>query len=356
MRHRSRLAAVVVAITFLAGCGGSGDTAPGSSPAPADATDGVPSTGSEPSSVTDPTTVPYDGPVYPLTGLPALDAVAAARPALVVKIDNNEKARPQSGLNSADIVFEEIVEVQTRFAAVFHSRGADPVGPIRSGRTQDIDLLGSFARPLFMWSGGNDAVTAAIESSDLVNLSALRNSIYDAVGFFRADDREGPHDLYGTTTGAWTLAPDGAVPPPQQFRYRGQFEPAVGEAAVGCSGDMDGLQVEWRFDPNSGLYARTTDGIVHEDALSGPISTNNVIVMVVEYRPSPADPRSPEAQTIGSGEVLVYTGGRLVRGTWSRSDRMSPIVLTAADGTPILLAPGRTWIELAKADRFQTLV
>lgn len=356
MRHRSRLAAVVVALTSLAGCGGSDGTAPGSTPAPVDATDGAPSTGSEPSSVTDPTTVPYDGPVYPLTGLPALDAVAAARPALVVKIDNNEKARPQSGLNSADIVFEEIVEVQTRFAAVFHSRSADPVGPIRSGRTQDIDLLGSFARPLFMWSGGNDAVTEAIESSDLVNLSALRNSIYDAVGFFRADDREGPHDLYGTTTGAWTLAPDGAAPPPQQFQYRGQFEPAVGEAAVGCSGDMDGLQVEWRFDPDSGLYARTTDGIVHEDALSGPITTNNVIVMVVEYRPSPADPRSPEAQTIGSGEVLVYTGGRLVRGTWSRSDRLSPIVLTAADGASILLAPGRTWIELAKADRFQTLV
>lgn len=356
MRHRSRLTAVVVAVTALVGCGGGGEASPGSTtPAPA-VTDLSSSTVPGDSTATGSTTAPYDGPVYPLTGLPALDPVAAARPALVVKIDNNEKARPQSGLNSADIVFEEIVEVQTRFAAVFHSRGADPVGPIRSGRTQDIDLLGSLARPLFMWSGGNEAVTAAIEDSDLVNLSALKNSIYDTVGFFRADDREGPHDLYGTTTGAWTLAPDGAVPPPQQFRYRGQFEAAVGEAAVGCSGDMDGLQVEWRYDPNSGLYARTTDGVVHEDALSGPITTNNVIVMVVEYRPSPADPRSPEAQTIGSGEVLVYTGGVLVRGTWSRSDRLSPIVLTAVDGTPILLAPGRTWVELAKADRFQTLV
>jgi hypothetical protein len=355
MRHRSRLA-VVVAAAVLAGCGGSGDSTSGSTLTQSGSTEPAVSSAPGGSTVTGSTDVPYDGPVYPLTGLPALDPVAAARPALVVKIDNNEKARPQSGLNAADIVFEEIVEVQTRFAAVFHSRGADPVGPIRSGRTQDIDLLGSLSQPLFMWSGGNDAVTAAIEDSDLINLSALKNSIYDAVGFFRADDREGPHDLYGTTTGAWTLAPDGAVPPQQQFQYRGQFEAAVGEVAAGCTGDMDGLQVEWRYDGNSGLYARTTDGVVHEDALSGPITTNNVIVMVVEYLPSPADPRSPEAQTIGSGEVLVFTGGVLVRGTWSRADRLSPVVLTASDGSPILLAPGRTWVELSKPDRFQTLI
>ncbi|MEZ5272905.1 MAG: DUF3048 domain-containing protein [Ilumatobacteraceae bacterium] len=117
-----------------------------------------------------PTTTLPAGPVYPLTGLPVTDPAAAARPAMVVKIDNNKNARPQSGLNEADIVFEEIVEVQTRFAAVFHSQGSDPVGPIRSGRTQDVDLLGSFNKPLFVWSGGNPAVTDIIEASDLVEL------------------------------------------------------------------------------------------------------------------------------------------------------------------------------------------
>ena len=83
-------------------------------------------------------------PRMPLTGAAARRTARSPpdRPALVVKIDNNPGARPQSGLNAADIVFEEIVEVGTRFAAVFHSGSANPVGPIRSGRTQDVDLLG----------------------------------------------------------------------------------------------------------------------------------------------------------------------------------------------------------------------
>ena len=74
----------------------------------------------------------------PLTGLPIEDPALAARSALVVKIDNHPEARPQSGLNQADIVFEENVEHLTRFAAVFQSQAPDPVGPIRSGRTQDV--------------------------------------------------------------------------------------------------------------------------------------------------------------------------------------------------------------------------
>ena len=118
---------------------------------------------------------------------------------------------------------------------------------------------------------------------------------------------------------------------------------------------MEGLAIEWTYDPATDRYWRTNGGVAHEDALSGPISTNNVIVMVVQYRPSPADNRSPEAQTIGSGEVFVFTGGVLIRGIWSRSDRLSPIQLLADDGSPILLTPGRTWVELAKASTFSAV-
>ena len=90
----------------------------------------------------------------PLTGV-----VIAPRPALVVKVDNVD-AEPQSGLNQADIVFEEIVEGQaTRFAAVFNSMEANPVGPIRSGRTQDVNLLLSLNDPAIVYSGANEAST-----------------------------------------------------------------------------------------------------------------------------------------------------------------------------------------------------
>ncbi len=102
-------------------------------------------------------------PVYPITGLPVTDPNVATRQTLVVKIDNSGPARPQSGLNEADMVFEEIVnDSLTRFAMIYQSLGDNPVGPVRSGRIQDIDLMGMFNHPLFAWSGGNATVTAAI--------------------------------------------------------------------------------------------------------------------------------------------------------------------------------------------------
>lgn len=355
MRRTATLLAIVGLMAGAAACGGddssSSTDAPTTSGAGATTTEAVVDT----TAATEPapsTTLAPSAPVYPLTGLPITDPVAAERPALVVKIDNNSLARPQSGLNEADIVFEEIVEVQTRFAIVFHSQGAEPVGPIRSGRTQDILLLGSFNQPLFLWSGGNANVTRAIEESDLVNLSAQRGSVYGAAGFYRADDREGPHDLYASSRGAWSLAPEGAGPPPQQFRYRTAGDAVAGEGANGVDLVMDGLPIEWRFDAATGTYLRSNGGTPHNDALSGQVNTHNVIIMVVDYQPSPADRTSPEAQTIGSGEVFVYTGGTLQRGTWSRADRLSAVVLTDAAGDPIPLTPGRTFVELARAGSF----
>lgn len=351
MSRTVRLLSVVALAALAAGCGG--DDAASTTVESASTT--VASTEvstivvpTSTSTVVEPTTTAVPLPVYPLTGLPVTDPAAAARPALVVKIDNNAVARPQSGLNEADIVYEEIVEVQTRFAIVFQSQGADPVGPIRSGRTQDVLLLGSLNRPLFMWSGGNANVTRTIESSDFVDLSAQHGNVYKAAGFFRSNERSNPHDLYATTSGAWTLAPQGATPPPQQFQYLTPAAAAAGEPAAGVDLNMDGLPIEWRFDSSSGAYARSNGGTPHMDALSGQVITENVLVAFVDYQPSPADNRSPEAQTIGSGEVWLFTGGLLTRGTWERADRLSPFVLRDAAGSPILLTPGRTFIELAR--------
>ena len=105
---------------------------------------------------------------------------------MAVKIENSGAARPQSGLNEADIVFEEIInDGDTRFAAVFHSQDADPIGPIRSGRYPDILMLEALNQPLFVWSGGNGGVTYYIERSKMVDLSFLKTS-----GYYRRSGRE----------------------------------------------------------------------------------------------------------------------------------------------------------------------
>ena len=113
---------------------------------------------------------------------------------------------------------------------------------------------------------------------------------------------------------------------------------------------MDGVNVSWKFDEQSATYLRFQAGKAHNDAALGQVNSVNVVVLVVDYQPSQVDTNSPEAQTTGTGEVFVFTAGKVVHGKWTRDDRLHPYTLTADDGTPILLTPGRTWIELARVD------
>jgi len=299
-------------------------------------------------STTTSTTIPAD-PVMPLTGLAITDPALAARPALVVKIDNHPEARPQSGLNQADIVYEENVEKLTRFAAVFQTIAPDPVGPIRSGREQDVELLGSLNKPIFAWSGGNPGVTAAINGSDFV-VANVQTNARQASQSYRSRDRKVPHNLYAEGSGLFTMTPAFAGPPPQQFSYLKPGVAPVGNASSGVDVAMDGVEVTWKYDAKSNSYLRFQSGKAHNDAALGQVDSSNVVVLVVDYVQSAIYAPSPIAQTLGTGEVYVFTGGTVVHGKWTRDDRLKPFTFTADDGTPMLLTPGRTWVELARVD------
>ncbi len=100
------------------------------------------------------------GTTAPLTGIPVdeSDAARLLRPALVAKIDGAPEAMPQEGLEKADLVMEVRVEGISRYLGVWHSRDVDEIGPVRSARTTDPDLIAALVRPLFSYSGGNTGV------------------------------------------------------------------------------------------------------------------------------------------------------------------------------------------------------
>lgn len=297
------------------------------------------------------TTEAVKGPVAPLTGLPNDDEALLTLPAVVVKIDNHPAARPQTGLNVADIVFEENVEMLTRFAAIFHSQFPEVVGPIRSGRTQDIDLLGSLIRPILMWSGGNATVTRAIRESDLIDASASAAIRLDS--FYRDNSRSAPHNLYASITKILPIAGDETKAPPAQFMYReeGDVIPMTAIDSAGVNLSMDGVKLTWVWNGIAGSYTRFVDRRGEVDEKGEPLATNNVVVLFVDYKSSAADPRSPEAQTIGSGVAWVFTAGKLFVGTWSRDNRLEPIKILDSAGAEIKLTPGRTWVNLSRKDK-----
>jgi hypothetical protein len=289
----------------------------------------------------------------PLTGMPIESAEEIpARPALAVKIDNHPRGRPQAGLNEADIVFEENVENLTRFAAVFHSQDSDPVGPIRSGRSQDVGILTAFRNPLFAWSGGNGGVRALIRESAMVDLDAGF-----ARGYYRRSGVGGaPHNLYSSTDALWAQSPDEFMIPPVMFPYLNPGEDAVGAPAATVVVPMDGVRVRWEYDADSGLYLRYQNDAEHQSELTGQVSTDNVVVMGVDYVASSIDRNSPEAITWGVGPVVVFSRGVVQTGYWSRESMFEPYTLTLNDPTGLDeseyvllgLVPGRTWVELAR--------
>ena len=278
------------------------------------------------------------------TGLQGRDA---HRPALAVKIDNASAARPQTGINEADVVYEEIVEAGlTRFIAVFQTTSPGTVGPVRSGRTSDPILLEGFDRPLFAYSGANSGTNQAIDASPLVDVGY--NDASSA--YWRSSSRRAPHNLYASTDRLWAIHADRTdlSPAPFTFGWDGQPLPESAIAAEGVSIDFGRVVADYAWDGSG--WRRSTNGVAHHDAAGVRVAPANVVVQFTPYGRSAADNRSPEAQTVGSGTAWVFTAGHLIVAEWHRSDPGRPATITL-DGEPLLLRPGRTWVALPDASQ-----
>jgi hypothetical protein len=299
-------------------------------------------------------------PVFPLTGLAAEGAdISGNHPAVVVKIDDGIQSRPQTGLNQADVVFEEEVEGVTRLAAVFHSTLPETVGNVRSARSSDIDILSQLSVPLFAWSGGNAGVTREVLNAASAGLLTNASGDVATPAYFRSSDRKQPYNLYVHPSQLLELrAPEGQGAPAPIFTFRSEGQavapgslPALGVSipftrAARISYLWDAERQGWdRFQVDS-EHGLADSAFVDSEGVQ--VSPANVVVMSTPYGTSPSDRRSPMALTVGEGDVLVFTNGAVVVGRWVRPDATRPAQLLAADGTPIALTPGRTWIELPR--------
>lgn len=282
--------------------------------------------------------------INPLTGVPT--RINPLRPALAVKIDNVDQARPPTNLERADLVYEEMVEGQlTRLVAVFHSKVPDVVGPVRSVRTTDIDLLDQFNTPLLAASGANAGVLAAVANADLVNVNAL------AAGgaYFRDNRRSAPHNMYARPIQLYEAGTGkGGGMPPQIFQYRTPWtDPQGGVASTGVGISFGRATIDFTWSPQDRGWRRTQNGTAHVNASGKRIAPANVVVLEVPYGVSSVDANSPEAHTVGSGTAHVFTAGKRITGTWSRSQSDDVILIKDGNGDQIPLTRGQTFIELA---------
>ena len=327
-----RLTLAVAALVLLAACGGGGERSGSAGRAEG------------------PTTAL--APFAPLTGLPLADQARLARPALIVKVENAPVSRPQSGLDAADVVFEEIVEGGiTRFLAVYQSADANLVGPVRSVRPSDPDIAAPFGG-LFAYSGGIPPFIDALRKTP--GITDVGVDLLDEgpdKPYTRRSNRPPPSNLYTSTPKLYAKTPAKGAKPPARFADflpDGQaFGGAGAKPAVNLNLTVGKTAVVFDYDAASKTYRRS--GLVEG---AGAVAATNVVVQFTNYQDTDetdqSDTTVEKAVIVGSGDALILSGGVVVRGRWSKSSATAYTTWTDASGAPIRLAPGHTWVELPR--------
>jgi len=336
---RTRIAALALAVSLIAGMAGCS--------AAVESVPGWPRADSERAIPKPPEPVRW-----PLTGLDAPSPEAVRQRVVSVKIENSPAARPQSGLQQADVVYETVAEGGiTRFNALFHSQAPDPVGPVRSARLSDITIVPQYGA-LFVFSGASASVNAAVRSAGLENLS---QDVGITAPFFRSSARSAPHNLYAHLDAVRAEAARRGMPT--------EAEPKRLSFLTGSGANPGGVpalsidipfstanRVLWSYDQTAGVYLRTNNGRVHTDALTGEqIAARNVVVIWAKYVPQgkrdSAGSTTYDVTLKGTGKASVFIAGQRYDCTWE-ADGSAPPVFKATDGSAIRLARGNTWFQV----------
>jgi hypothetical protein len=330
MRHvrtrsfRLLAAGLAAGSLVLAGCGG--DDADGSEPA-----------GEPDASNSQPAEEPE---TWPLTGeaVDKGDSAEQKHPVLVLKMDNTPSSDPQVGLSSADLVVEELVEGgMTRLAAFYYSDIPGDVGPVRSMRASDIGIVSPV---------GGSMVTSGAAN---VTLQRIRDAGIDyysegSPGFFRDDSRSAPYNLF-TDMGA--VAKNASHPkarPDDYLPWGTEDDLPKGQKATRLSATFSpGHTTSWVYQDG---------GYVNENSYAADgdeFPADTVLVLRVPVGDAgytdPAGNPVPETQFEGSGDAMIFHGGRLVRGTWSKKALDKAVTLSTKAGD-LKVPAGRVWIEL----------
>jgi hypothetical protein len=307
----------------------------------------------------------------PLTGLDPPPGVKADRFVLAVKIDGSIASKTpsgQSGLDSADVVYDEPIEGGFgRFLALYQCGNPTRVGPVREADPEDPSLLTQYGSGILASAGIAPAVLQVVTSTaGLVNEDSIRHG----TAYFRdSTGRQAPYNLFADPAklraykvpAIYASKPLSA--PPSQF----SFVPLVTPAASGSPRPSAspransirfqlGPKVQYQYDTATASYLRQENGQPHLSDSGTQIRVMNVVVMWVQMSTgqitdAAGNTSIPVPTVTGTGNAMVVTRGVEHDGTWSRPDNTSVISFVDAAGKPMPFTPGNTWIHLIPKDQ-----
>jgi hypothetical protein len=326
-----RRAAALVVLVLIAGCSGDPPPPPAAAPTTTPSASPTPTPAATPRPTPAPTPAPP--PVNPLTGYRG----RVTAPVIVVKVDDTPAGRPQLGVESADVVYVEQVEGgATRLLAVFAGKQPRVVGPVRSVRNNDPEILGPYGRPALAYSGGAAGPVSRLRRSAVIDVSAQRRG----AAYRRLGSRPAPYNLV-VDVAALARGLRGASPP-RDVGFSWSMAVPSGRRVSTVAVTIGKVRQVWRWDARTRRWR--LDG--------RPVSTPNLVVPFSKARLDPTNvdvlgTPSVYTPTRGTGKLLVFRDGRVLGGTWARNGNGARTRYLGADRKPIPLRPGGAWVLLA---------
>ncbi|WP_051735352.1 DUF3048 domain-containing protein [Streptomyces sp. NRRL B-3229] len=287
------------------------------------------------------------------TAAPSASAPTSPEPArqapspLAVKIDNVRAARPQTGLDSADVVYAEQVEGGlSRLMAVYATRLPKAVGPVRSARESDLELLRQFHDPTLAFSGAQGKLMPLINRAPL----DARTPEKASEAYFRGAGRAIPHNLYLRPK---RLMPTTPGPDALTTGFRYGPAPAGGTKDTSETVRFPAARFTFTWSPNRGRWLVSLDGTPDVMTDGKRLAPATVVVQYVKVRKSAFHDflgnNTPYTVTVGSGKAKVLRDGRAWDVNWQRAKATDGTRFTTKDGSPMNFATGQVWVVFAKA-------
>lgn len=325
---------VLLAVNILSGCGNEQAALP-EDPEPQQ---DPPSSEDKEPPASDPEPEPENPPVQERQ--PELEG------AFLVMIDNHSNARPQSGLDKADLVYEFICETGiTRFLAAFYYQDPGKVGPIRSARYYFVQIAKAYNAP-YVHIGGNMDAMALLKELKVRDMCGITN----AGGYFYRDTsfhRKPPHNTYttselilkGAKAKGYPLVPLPELP-------TGELEGGEAAHEVEITYAKRNV-VEWVYREDSKQYQRFINGNPHRTLEGGDILADNIVIIEAPVKTVtvPVDGVQSEIDIIDSGRAIFIRDGRMFAGSWSKQSPEEHFSFTLADGSTFKFKPGIVWIQ-----------
>lgn len=266
-------------------------------------------------------------------------------PVLAVKIENTRPALPQSGIRAADIVYVEQVEGgETRLMAIYSSTLPRTLGPVRSARVSDLEILRQYGRPAFAFSGVSSAFKKQIRRAPIYEISQeTAGSAY-----FRSSGRRIPYNLYADPRDLLKKAP--RADRPRDIGFRFGPVPQGGKPTESFTARWPSASMGFTWSAAEKRWLTTHDGRTNTAAEGGVIGPQTVVVQYAKttrsrYR-DVNGAYTPLIHTVGSGRAIVLRDGKSYEARWSRPSADRGTTFTTADGQPMTFATGQVWIVL----------